>query len=184
EAFFWNTYASPWLEAAVGLRADSKTTSRHIERDLERETAAKQMAAHLEASIDKGGLVEAAVRALIYIRLPEGKVDERGYAALREISASLPAAKRVGFQRFKEIVRDQYLMLLLDEERAIAELPRLLPEDRRECEQALAMMRRVLGSRGDLSEEGVRRLAHIEAMFAGPPPAKVARERQRELAED
>ena len=75
-------------------------------------------------------------------------------------------------------------MLLLDEERAIAELPRLLPEDRRECEQALAMMRRVLGSGGDLSEEGGRRLAHIEAMFAGPPPAKVARERQRELAED
>ena len=60
-------------------------------------------------------------------------------------------------------------MLLLDEERAIAELPRLLPEDRRECEQALAMTRRVLGSRGDLSEEGGQRLARIEAMFAGPP---------------
>jgi pimeloyl-ACP methyl ester carboxylesterase len=183
EAMFWNTYASPWLQAAVGLRADATTASRRIERDLERETAAKHMAAHLEDSIYKGGLVEAAVRALIYIRRPEGKVDERGFAALKEISASLPAANRVGFQRFKEIVRDQYLMLLLDEERAIAALPKLLPEDRRECEQAFAMVRRMLGARGGLSEEGSRRLVRVEAMFAGPAP-KAARERQRELAED
>jgi pimeloyl-ACP methyl ester carboxylesterase len=184
EAIFWNTYASPWLQTAVGLRADGTTPSRRIERDLEREMAAKQMEAHLEDSIDKGGLVEAAVRALIYIRRPEGKVDERGFAVLKEISASLPAAKRIGFERFKEIVRDQYLMLLLDEERVIAALPKLLPEDRRECEAALTMVNRVLAARGNLSEEGSRRLARIEAMFAGPPPAKVARERQRELAED
>ena len=75
---------------------------------------------------------EAAVRALIFIRLPEGKMDERGFAAIKEIGASLPAAKRVGFARFKEIVRNQYLMLLLDEERAMAALPKLLYEDRRE----------------------------------------------------
>jgi hypothetical protein len=74
-------------------------------------------------------------------------------------------------------------MLLLDEGRAIAALPKLLPEDRQECEAALTMVRRVLSARGDLSEEGSRRLARIEAIFAGPP-AKVARERQRELAED
>jgi hypothetical protein len=184
EAIFWNTYASPWLQAAVGQRADGTSASRRIERDLEREMAAKQMEAHLEDSIDKGGLVEAAVRALIYVRLPEGKVDERGFAVLKEISASLPAAERIGFARFKEIVREQYLMLLLDEGRAIAALPKLLPEDRQECEAALTMVRRVLSARGDLSEEGSRRLARIEAMFAGPPPAKVARERQRELVED
>jgi pimeloyl-ACP methyl ester carboxylesterase len=184
EAIFWNAYASPWLQAAAGLGADGTAASRRIERDLAREMAAKQMAAHLEDSIDKGGLVEAAVRALIYIRRPEGKVDERGFAALKEISASLPAAKRVGFQRFKEIVRDQYLMLYLDEERAIAALPKLLPEDRRECEQALAMVRRVLRARGDLLEEGNKRLGRIEGMFAGPLPANAARERQRELAED
>jgi pimeloyl-ACP methyl ester carboxylesterase len=173
EAIFWNTYASPWLQAMVGLGAENASVSRRIERDLARETTANRMAAHLEQHVDRGGLVEAAVRALIYIRLPEGKIDERGFAAIREISASLPAAKRVGFARFKEIVREQFLMLFLDEERAIAALPKLLPEDNRECEAALAMVRRVLGARGDLSEEGRRRLARIEAMFAGAP-AQVA----------
>jgi pimeloyl-ACP methyl ester carboxylesterase len=176
EAFFFNTYGSPLLQAMVGLRADETSVSRRIGRDVAREAAAKEAAAHLEQSIGQGGLIEAAVRALIYVRLPEGKVDDRGFAALKQISAELPAAKRVGLARFKEIVKEQYLMLLLDAERAITALPKLLPSNRRQCEEALALVRRVLAARGDLPEEGRRRLERIEAMFAGPPP-EVGREK-------
>ena len=170
EAFFFNTYGSPVVQAMVGLRADEKSVSRRIGRDVAREAAAQQAAAYLERQIDHGGLIEAAVRALIYVRLPEGKVDERGFAALKQISAELPAAKRVGFARFKEIVKEQYLTLLLDPERAIAALPKLLPNNRRQCDEALALVRRVLAARGALPEEGRRRLERIEAMFGGPPP--------------
>jgi pimeloyl-ACP methyl ester carboxylesterase len=170
EMFFFNAYGSPILQALVGLRADQTSVSRRIGRDMAREAAARQAAALLEQRIDQGGLIEAAVRALIYVRLPEGKVDERGFAALKQISAELPAAKRVGLGRFKEIVKDQYLILLLDAERAIAALPKLLPANRRQCDEALALVRRVLAARGALPEEGRRRLERIEAMFAGPPP--------------
>jgi pimeloyl-ACP methyl ester carboxylesterase len=170
EAFFFNTYGSPILQAMVGLRADETSVSRRIGRDVAREAAAKQATVHLEQQIDQGGLIEAAVRALIYVRLPEGKVDERGFAALKQISAELPAAKRVGVARFKEIVKEQYLILLLDAERAIAALPKLLPGNRRQCDEALGLVRRVLAARGALPEEGRRRLERIEAMFAGPPP--------------
>ena len=126
----------------------------------------------MEQRIDQGGLLEAAVRALIYVRLPEGKVDERGFAALKQIGAELPPAKRIGFAKFKEVVKEQYLILLLDTERAIAALPKLLPDDRRQCEEALALVRRVLASRGALPEEGSRRLKRIETIFAGPAPAR------------
>jgi hypothetical protein len=160
----------------VGLRADETSVSRHIGRDVAREAAAKQAAVHLEQQVDQGGLVEAAVRALIYVRLPEGKVDERGFAALKQISAELPAAKRIGVARFKEIVKEQYLILLLDMERAITALPKLLPGNRRQCEEALALVRRVLAARGALPEEGRRRLERVEAMFAGPPP-EIGREK-------
>jgi Protein of unknown function (DUF3141) len=170
EAFFFNTYGSPVLQAMVGLRADETSVSRRIGRDVARETAAKEAAVHLEQRIDQGGLIEAAVRALIYVRLPEGKVDERGFAALKQISAELPAAKRIGLARFKEVVKEQYLILLMDAERAIAAIPKLLPSNRRQCEEALALVRRVLAARGALPEEGSRRLERIEAMFAGPPP--------------
>jgi len=170
EAFFFNTYGSPILQAMVGLRADETSVSRRIGRDVAREAAAKQATVHLEQQIDQGGLIEAAVRALIYVRLPEGKVDERGFAALKQISAELPAAKRIGVARFKEIVKEQYLILLLDMERAITALPKLLPGNRQQCEEALALVRRVLAARGALPEEGRRRLERVEAMFAGPPP--------------
>src|SRR5262249_49778027 len=144
EAFFFNTYGSPGVQALVGLRADETSASRRIGRDAAREAAVQQAAVHLEQRIDQGGLIEAAVRALIYVRLPEGKVDERGFVALKQISSELPAAKRVGLSRFKEIVKEQYLILLLDAERAIASLPKLLPSNRRQCEEALALVRRVL----------------------------------------
>jgi hypothetical protein len=170
EAFFFNTYGSPILQAMVGLRADTTSVSRHVARDVAREAAASQATARLEQGIEQGSLIEAAVRALIYVRLPEGRVDERGFAALKQISAELPAAKRIGVVRFKEIVKEQYLILLLDAEQAIAALPKLLPDDRRQCEEALAMVRRVLAARGALPEEGRRRLKRIEAIFAGPPP--------------
>jgi pimeloyl-ACP methyl ester carboxylesterase len=170
EAFFFNTYGSPIVQAMVGLRADETSASRRIGRDVAREVAAGEAAVHLEQRIDQGGLIEAAVRALIYVRLPEGKVDERGFAALKQISAELPAAKRIGLVRFKEIVKEQYLILLLDAERAIASLPKLLPSNRRQCEEALALVRRVLAARGALPEEGRKRLERIETMFAGPPP--------------
>jgi pimeloyl-ACP methyl ester carboxylesterase len=170
ETFFFNTYSSPVVQAMVGLRADETSVSRRIGRDVAREAAAQQAAAQLEQQIDQGGLIEAAVRALIYVRLPEGKVDERGFAALKQIGAELPAARRVGFARFKEIVREQYLMLLLDAERAVTALPKLLPDNRQQCEEALKLVRRVLATRGALPAEGRRRLERIEAMFAGPPP--------------
>src|SRR5215467_3258640 len=176
EAFFFATYGSPLLQAMVGLRADQNSASRRIGRDVAREAAAKQTAVDLERRIDQGGLLEAAVRALIYVRLPEGKVDERGFAALKQISSELPAAKRVGPAQFKEIVREQYLILLMDPERAIAALPKLLPDNRRQCDEALALVRRVLAARGALPEEGRKRLERIEAMFVGPPP-EIGREK-------
>jgi Protein of unknown function (DUF3141) len=172
EEIFLNTYASPWLQAMVGLQADAAPVTRRVERDLAREAVARQTAAYLEQRMDQGGLLEAAVRALIYVRLPEGKVDERGFAALKHISEELAPAKRVDFARFKEIVKEQYLILLLDAERAIAALPKLLPNDRRQCEETLALVRRVLAARGALPEECSHRLERIEAAFAGPAPAR------------
>src|SRR5947207_4438889 len=119
EQIFLSAYGAPWLQAMMGLHADQATASRRVERDPAREAVAARLAADLALHIETGGLPEAAVRALLYIRLPEGMADERGLAALRAISSELPAAKRLGLARFKELVRNEYLILRLDEERAI-----------------------------------------------------------------
>src|SRR3954452_25628982 len=173
EEFFLNLYGAPWLQAMVGLAGDEpQMRGRRIARDLAREAVAKQMAAHLEQRIETGGLCEAAVRALLYIRMPDGAADERGFAALRQIAGELPAAKRLSLSQFKEVVRGQFLILRLDEERAITAMPKLLPADRPARETALGMLRRIIEARGTLSEEGARRITRVENLFGGPPPAK------------
>ena len=98
-----------------------------------------------------------------------------------EVGASLPAAKRIGFARFKEVMKEQFLMLRLDEERAIAALPKLLPEKRQERELGIAALRRVLAARGSLSAEDSRRLARIESLF-DVPAATISAEPQHEPA--
>ena len=109
-------------------------------------------------------MVKGARRSLFYTG------DSGYFDGYKQIGAQLPAAKRVGLVRFKEIVKDQYLILLMDEERAIAALPKLLPDNRRQCQEALTLVRRVLATRGNLPEDGRRRLQRIEAIFGGPPP--------------
>jgi hypothetical protein len=43
--------------------------------------------------MDQGGPREAAIRALIYVRLPEKAADERGFEMLRRIRAEHGAGK-------------------------------------------------------------------------------------------
>src|SRR5262249_278911 len=77
QEIFLATYGSPWLQAWLGLRADDAPMSHHIQRDLARDAAAGRVIAQLHDRIEAGGLAEAAIRALLYIRLPDGKADER-----------------------------------------------------------------------------------------------------------
>jgi pimeloyl-ACP methyl ester carboxylesterase len=164
EAVFLNTYGSPLLQALAGLGTQQPAHHR-IERDLVREADAARMRSELAQRFDVGGLHEAALRSLIYIRLPEGSVDERGFAVIKMIRASRPPGKRISVARFKEILREQYLLVCLDEERAINAMPKLLGSDTAERKATLDLLHRVLAARGGMSDEGRRRLARIEALF-------------------
>jgi hypothetical protein len=121
-----------------------------------------------------GDPVEAALRALIYIRLPDGSIDERGLNMLKLIRASRPADKRASMVRLKEMMRQQFMLVRLDQERAIAALPKLLGADANERKATLDVLRRVLSARGAMSAEGKRRLERVEALF-GLKPQEAAR---------
>jgi hypothetical protein len=165
EQMFLNTYGSPLLQSLVGLGAQPNQVPRHIERDLARETAQAELRAELEHKFDVGHIEEAVLRALIYIRLPESSIDERGFAVLKLIRESRPVSKRISLARFKEMVREQFLLVCLDEERAVNSLSALLGADAAEHKAALDVLQRVLAARGALSDEGKRRQGRIEALF-------------------
>ena len=164
ESMFLGIYGSPMLQAMVGLGTESSTTGRRIARDLGRESAAARLSSDLLKRIDQGGLIEGAVRAMIYVRMAEGRIDERTFAALKQISAE-HKAPHVGFSRFKEVVREQYLMLLQHQEQAIKVLPNLLPADREQRVALFEVVRRVVTARGALPEDSLRRLNQVEALF-------------------
>jgi Protein of unknown function (DUF3141) len=163
ETIFLNTYGSPWLQALVGLGGEA--APRRVERDLLREANVARLRAELERRFESGGVEEAALRALIYIRLPEGSIDERGFTAIKLIRASRPAANRKTLAQMKEIVREQYLLVRLDEERAIAALPALLGADAAQRRAVLDALHQVLAARGALAGEAKRRLERVEALL-------------------
>jgi len=173
EAVFTGVYGSPLLQAAVGLTGENNPV-RHAERDLAREAAATSAERRLEGRLSEGGIVDATVRAMLYVIWPKRTVDERDFATLLRLARQLPPAVRVGEGRFKEIVREQFLALFFDEARAVRTLPALLPEDRKQRVAALDVIRDVVGASGDLPKEAAERLRQVEAAF-DPPSAKAAR---------
>jgi hypothetical protein len=98
--------------------------------------------------------------------MPEGSIDERGFSVLKLIRASRPADKQMSLAHFKEMVRQQYLLVYLDQERAINALPKLLGSDAGPRKATLEMLHRVLAARDEMSDEGKRRLKQIEALLA------------------
>jgi hypothetical protein len=173
ETIFLNTYGSPMLQSLVGLGVQ-QATPQHAERDLVREAHEARLRAELQGRFDVGGPEEAALRALIYIRLADGSIDERGFAVLKQIRTSRPVARRISLARFKEILREQYLLVRLDQERALGAVPKLLGDDDAARKATLDVLHRVLAARGDLSDEEKRRLTRVEALF-GALPAKAVR---------
>ena len=164
EAFFVNLYGSPMLQALTGV--GEGMARRHVERDLGRETVTARLRAELEKLFEVGGLPEAGMRALLYIRMASGSADERGLAVLKALRELRPANERLHLAELKEIIRTQSLLLRLDEERAVGSIPQLLPDRAEERGAALEVLRTVINARGTPSAEEGRRLKRIETIFA------------------
>jgi len=167
ERMFHFTYGSPLIHALVGLDAESATAAREPERDAAREKVQAGKRQQLEARFDKGGAVEAALRAIAFVLKGEGAADERSFAVIKSIhDAGIPGRSR-SHAEFKKLLTDQSLLLRLDEERAIKAIPKLLPKSAGAKAKLLNAIQRVVGAQGELNAEGNRRLARVEKLF-GP----------------
>jgi len=105
----------------------------------------------------------------------EGGADERSYAVLKELHDAQPTRRPRSMAQLKKALHDQALLLRLDEARAVATIPNLLPSDPDERRRTWRAIQRLASAQGELSPEGARRLASIESMFAVLAP-KAAKE--------
>jgi hypothetical protein len=166
EAMFLGVYGAPVVQAAVGLAGAETQAGTRMPRDAGRELAQDRARAALDGRFESGGPAEAAVRALLYVRRPEKAADERAFTLLRDLAAARP--ERRSKAEVKALIAEQFLLLGLDEERAVAAIPRLLPVAFDERHAILDTLHAVIGAPGPLSPEARARLSRIDALFDAP----------------
>jgi pimeloyl-ACP methyl ester carboxylesterase len=170
ESRFHAVYGSPLLQAVAGLKA-SEASPRHRPGvdAVYREFVARRKD-ELLRNIAQGGPREAAVRALLYVRMPEGVADERSFNLLErlrgETGTGLPLAD------FKALVREQFFTLLLDERRAVDAIPAMLDADSDLAARMASTLRQLIEAVGVESKVGKARIAEMQAAFESRKKSK------------
>lgn len=167
EAAFLNLYGSPALQAMVGLKASEGGTRRRPGLDATYKAFVAQRAEALKRNIGEGGPREAAIRAALYIRLPEGVADERGFRLLQRLRDE--AGSGLTLAAFEKVVRDQYFSLLLDERRAIEVIPTMLARDSELAPRMASALGRLIEVVGVETPAGKARLREMEKVFKQRP---------------
>jgi pimeloyl-ACP methyl ester carboxylesterase len=163
EASFHAAFGSPLLQALVGLKASDSSPRRRPSMDAAHRALVHQRIEELKDRIPQGGPREAAIRALLYIRLPEGVADERGFRFLQRLRDE--TGRGLTLAAFKTLLREQYFMLLLDEPHAVEVIPELLAKDPDLASRLAKNLRRLIDVVGVRSKLGKTRLAEIESLF-------------------
>ena len=162
ERTFLAVYGQPTLQAAVGIDpADTRPLRRAAKSPLHRELLQARIA-ELRSRIPVGGLHAAALRALLYVGMGRAGVDERGFEAVRRIRR---AHSDIPLSAFKALVREQFNMLLVDTEAALAAIPSMLPSDAQTRREAVDLIKQALGARGEFSAEDSKRMETVARLF-------------------
>jgi pimeloyl-ACP methyl ester carboxylesterase len=162
ERTFLTIYGLPSLQAAVGLDpAATRLLRQAAKSPLHRELLQKRIA-ELKSRIPIGGLREAVIRGLLYAGMTRAAIDERGFELTRRIRQ---AHGDIPLSDFKALVREQFNMLLIDQEGALRAIPAMLPSDAEERRKAFDLIKQVLGARGEMSPEDEKRMSEVARLF-------------------
>jgi hypothetical protein len=162
ERTFLAVYGSPVLQAAVGIDPAGTARLRQASKHPLHHELLQKRIAELKSRIPVGGPREAGIRALLYVGLARSAVDERGFEALRRIRRT---HGDMPLPEFKSLVREQFLMLMVDTEAALAALPSMLPPDAETRRRVFELIKQVLSARGEFSGEDNERLRRIAQAF-------------------
>jgi pimeloyl-ACP methyl ester carboxylesterase len=173
ETLFLSIYGSPALQAAVGIDRNADPSPRPEMTEEHRKLLDARIA-ELKSKIGKGGLRECGLRALLYVGMARGMADERGLEALRRMRRE-DAASRMTLSEFKTLVREQFFMLLLDQQASLAAIPKMLPKDMDQRRAVFAAIREVLSVGGEISGETAKRLDRVAQLFGVSGDADTSR---------
>lgn len=89
----------------------------------------------IEKAFESGGHAEGLIRVMMAVTMADRIFDRTEYAYAEKVALSHPIFSEIRPAVFKDIVKQQAMVLQLDEERAVKALGKLIPkpEDRREA---------------------------------------------------
>jgi hypothetical protein len=166
ENFFMHFYGAPLIQAAVGLRTVRPYVKESAGRDLEHEREIERRLWALLRKMREGGIAEALIRAFIYVGMGGGGMDEREYTILRRLRGERDILPSMTLSKFKDVIRQQAMLLLLDTEGALESIPYLLERAEGQEQKALDAIRRVIAAHGTPTEGEIARLDRIAPLFA------------------
>ncbi len=186
ERTFLAVYGLPTLQAAVGVDpAATRPLRKAAKSPLHRELLQARIA-EPKSRVPVGGVREAVIRGMLYVGMARAGVDERGFEAVRRIRRT---HGDIPLSVFKALVREQFNMLLIDTDAALAAIPSMLPPDAETRREAFGLIRQALGAIGEFSAEDKKRLDAVarlfgldEASIAAPNLTVIASARQETQA--
>jgi len=165
EQTFFTIYGLPALQAALGIDPANTQSLRRPAKDPWHEKLLRTRLGELKARMPIGDLNAAGVRALVYAGKCRGAVDARGFEIVRRLRREPSIAPRLSLAEFKALVREQFYLLLIDQEAALAAIPKMLLDNAAARQQMLNVIKRVLTACGPLDGEDQARLARITRLF-------------------
>jgi len=180
ERLFQVMYDAPVTQALTGVVADGVAPRPRPGETPDHRQFVALAVERLRARMAEGGLHEALLRALVWVRLSGGRADERSFATIRRLREA-HGPKTLPLQEFKRIIREQFFMLIVDEPQALATLPHLLPADPAKRAEAFGLIRSVVEATGDIPEPEAERLAAVERIFLGEPDPAATDSKVRRL---
>ncbi|VVE42099.1 DUF3141 domain-containing protein [Pandoraea fibrosis] len=123
KAFEW-IYGQPWVQALAGLHGSDDAAVRvHPGTSPEHIAFVAQSLAHRRHELHQGGLLEAGIRALIWVHRLHGEADERQF----NLARSLPRGENdISIEQFREMIRRQAGLLRMDPDAAMEAIPGML----------------------------------------------------------
>jgi len=116
----------------------------------------------LRGRIGQGGSLEAAARVLVYLGKARHRIEDRTFEALRRLLLAHP---EVSPADFKEMLREQWAIVTIEERAAIEALPRLLPADGAARHAFLDAIEAIVTTTGDLNADAQSRLSKIKLLL-------------------